>query len=155
MVMRVTRWLAYFRPCAARPEAVSGTGLRSMISDLPALATARRQRQIPSPPAHAKFLRRNQGMKHFTRRQFVSALGAGTIAMALDPAAAIAQSGVRLRCFWWGNPDRDKRTRLLLDTYSKKSNTQIAAESLGWGDYWTKLGTQTAGGNAPDLIQMD
>jgi multiple sugar transport system substrate-binding protein len=43
----------------------------------------------------------------------------------------------------------------MLEAYSKKTGTQIAAESLGWGDYWTKLGTQTAGGNAPDLIQMD
>ncbi len=32
---------------------------------------------------------------------------------------------------------------------------QISSESLGWGDYWTKLATQTAGGNPPDLIQMD
>src|SRR5690242_11518324 len=43
----------------------------------------------------------------------------------------------------------------MLDAYAKKSGTQIAAESLGWNDYWTKLATQTGGGNAPDLIQMD
>src|SRR5690606_12596956 len=26
---------------------------------------------------------------------------------------------------------------------------------LAWNDYWPKLATQTAGGNAPDVIQMD
>ncbi len=60
-----------------------------------------------------------------------------------------------MRCFWWGNPERDRRTKTALDAYAQKTGIQIAAELLGWGDYWTKLGTQTAGGNAPDLIQMD
>lgn len=94
-------------------------------------------------------------MKLLTRRQFVSTAGAATAVLGLSPALSLAQTAARLRCFWWGNPDRDRRTKALLDAYSKKSGTQIAAESLGWGDYWTKLGTQTAGGNAPDLIQMD
>lgn len=91
-------------------------------------------------------------MNVFHRRHFLAASGAA--ALALSPLGALAQS-TRLRAFWWGNPDRDKRTRTLLDTYAKKNNLQISAESLGWGDYWTKLGTQVAGGNAPDLIQMD
>ncbi|MEP7083795.1 MAG: extracellular solute-binding protein [Betaproteobacteria bacterium] len=94
-------------------------------------------------------------MKHITRRRFVTTLGAAAAAYALNAPLSYAQSGVRLRCFWWGNPDRDRRTKAMLDAYSKKTGTQISAESLGWGDYWTKLGTQTAGGNAPDLIQMD
>ena len=49
-------------------------------------------------------------MTRYTRRQFVAN---GAIAMA---AASISCSGMgtahsqtptRLRCFWWGNPDRD------------------------------------------------
>ena len=89
-----------------------------------------------------------------SRRQIVASAGA-YMALALSPSLSVAQTAVKLRCFWWGNPDRDKRTKALLDVYSKKSGVQIAAESAGWGDYWTKLATQTAGGNAPDLIQMD
>lgn len=89
-------------------------------------------------------------MTVLTRRHLIVSAAA-----ALPLLNARAQANTRLRAFWWGNPDRDKRTRLLLDTYAKKNNLQIAAESLGWGDYWTKLGTQVAGGNAPDLIQMD
>jgi multiple sugar transport system substrate-binding protein len=89
-------------------------------------------------------------MTALTRRHFVAGAAA-----AMPWFNVQAQSGTRLRCFWWGNPDRDKRTRALLEGYAKKNNLQISAESLGWGDYWTKLGTQVAGGNAPDLIQMD
>ena len=88
-----------------------------------------------------------------TRRTFIVAAGAGAVAGSLS-SLSLAQ-GVRLRAYWWGNPDRDRRTKAMLDAYAKKSGTQIAAESLGWNDYWTKLATQTAGGNAPDLIQMD
>lgn len=95
-------------------------------------------------------------MAHTSRRQFVS--GAAAMAGAASVAGgrpAWSQSPARLRAFWWGNPDRDKRTKAALDAYKAKSGTDISAEALGWGDYWTKLGTQTAGGNAPDLIQMD
>ena len=76
-------------------------------------------------------------------------------ASLLTRRGAQAQAATRVRCFWWGNPERDRRTKTALDAYAQKTGIQIAAESLGWGDYWTKLGTQTAGGNAPDLIQMD
>jgi len=93
-------------------------------------------------------------MGTFTRRQFVAAAGTAA-ALGLGSSLSIAQTAAKLRCFWWGNPDRDKRTKALLELYSQKSGTQVAAESLGWGDYWTKLATQVAGGNAPDLIQMD
>ncbi len=95
-------------------------------------------------------------MVGITRRQLVhgaAAIAGSTLAVTAGPAQS--QSATRLRAFWWGNPDRDKRTKAALDAYKAKSGTDISAEALGWGDYWTKLGTQTAGGNAPDLIQMD
>ncbi|MDN3721387.1 extracellular solute-binding protein [Roseibium salinum] len=30
----------------------------------------------------------------------------------------------------------------------------MSGETIGWGDYWTKMATQTAGGNMADVIQM-
>lgn len=95
-------------------------------------------------------------MSSTTRRALVAGSAVAAIAAALGvDRHAYAQAGTRFRAFWWGNPDRDKRTRAALDAYKAKAGTDISAEALGWGDYWTKLGTQTAGGNAPDLIQMD
>ncbi len=94
-------------------------------------------------------------MSAVTRRHVVMAGAAGLAAAGL-PGSARAQSGTRLRAYWWGNPERDRRTKAALDAYAaKNAGTQITTESLAWGDYWTKLATQTAGGNAPDLIQMD
>ena len=91
-------------------------------------------------------------MSALSRRQLMAAtlaLGAASLSPAMAQAA-------RLRLYWWGNPERDKRTRAAVDAYLKRdANLAIATESLPWGEYWTKLGTQTAGGNAPDLIQMD
>lgn len=73
----------------------------------------------------------------------------------LLPAAARAQ-GVRLRATWWGGADRARRTRAALDAWQAKTpGAQVDAESVGWADYWTRLATQVAGGNAPDVIQMD
>jgi len=89
-------------------------------------------------------------MNALTRRRFIA-----SAALVVPSLRAQAESAMRLRCFWWGNPDRDKRTRAFLNAYAKDHNVQIAAESLGWSEYWTKLGTQVAGGNAPDLVQMD
>ena len=57
-------------------------------------------------------------MHPIDRRQFVAATGAAALGFA---APAFSQSGTRLRCFWWGNPDRDKRTRALLEAYAKKT----------------------------------
>ena len=97
-------------------------------------------------------------MSHATRRHVLVNSAAVAAALASNFAqvpGVHAQAGTRLRCFWWGNPDRDKRTKAALEAYKAKFGTDISAESLGWGDYWTKLSTQTAGGNAPDLIQMD
>ena len=93
-------------------------------------------------------------MSNFSRRALLaSALALGATRMGLSSAQAEA---TRLRLYWWGNPERDKRTKAAVDAYLKRdANLQIASESLPWGEYWTKLGTQTAGGNAPDLIQMD
>ena len=69
-------------------------------------------------------------MSNIHRRQFVAGIGA-TAALGWAAPGVWAQAGGKLRCFWWGNPDRDKRTRALLDAYAKKTGMTIAAESLG------------------------
>lgn len=80
----------------------------------------------------------------------------GVSALSMGGTFAQAQGGTRLRAYWWGNPERDRRTRAALDAYQlRNAGVQVSSESVGWGDYWTKLATQTAGGNPPDLIQMD
>jgi len=88
-----------------------------------------------------------------------SVLGAGIGGAALAAAGrvpAAAQSDVRLRMFWWGSKERAERTDKVNQLYQQAHpGLTIAAESLGWTDYWPRLATQTAGRNAADVLQMD
>ncbi|WP_152352582.1 extracellular solute-binding protein [Brachybacterium subflavum] len=61
-----------------------------------------------------------------------------------------------LRFAWWGNAVRDKATREAISTYrSGHPEVSISDEPTDWSGYWDKLATQVAGGDVPDLIQMD
>ncbi len=88
-----------------------------------------------------------------TRRGVLTLAAASLLA---GTGAGRAAEDVRLRLTWWGNPDRDRRTFAAIDAYQAANpNVRIDGQALGWGDYWPKLATQTVGGNAPDIIQMD
>ncbi|MCG7310409.1 extracellular solute-binding protein [Brachybacterium sp. ACRRE] len=61
-----------------------------------------------------------------------------------------------LRFMWWGNAVRDKATRGAIDAYGDvESDLGISAEPADWSGYWDKLATQVAGGDMPDVVQMD
>lgn len=67
-----------------------------------------------------------------------------------------ASAATSMRILWWGSKERNDRTMNAIKLYGgKQPDVSIAGESFGWDNYWTRLATQTAGGNAPDLIQMD
>ena len=88
------------------------------------------------------------------RRQFLmgsSALMAAGIA-GFSPAFA---QGSSLRQFFWGGQARADRTYGVNELFATANGAQVDSSFLGWGDYWPKLATETAGGNSPDVIQMD
>lgn len=87
------------------------------------------------------------------RRQFLMGSTALLGASAL-PATAWAQAA-QMRLTFWGGQARADRTYQVTDLYKAAKGTDIEGEFLAWNDYWPKLATQTAGGNAPDIIQMD
>lgn len=69
---------------------------------------------------------------------------------------ALTQEESRFRFLWWGGENRAKRTLQAVDIYkSQNSGIAIDPESMGWDDYWPRLATQVAGGNPPDVVQMD
>lgn len=94
-------------------------------------------------------------MVKLTRRAFTGASSAALAAMLL-PRGAFAQNET-LQLSWWGNNERSDRTFRVIDLFEEANpGVSIAGQSLpGGGDYWTWLATQTAGGNPPDVIQMD
>ena len=70
-----------------------------------------------------------------------AALGPGDPACACSGGARRAAPSAPTRCVTLFN--------------AANPGTLVEGESAGWDSYWTRLATQTAGGNAPDVIQMD
>jgi multiple sugar transport system substrate-binding protein len=57
---------------------------------------------------------------------------------------------------WWGNPTRNKNTEAMIAAYTQANpDVKITGQPGEFNSYWDKLATQTAGGTAPDIIQMD
>lgn len=75
--------------------------------------------------------------------------------------AAVAESAasgepVELRVAWWGSQNRHDRTIAVIDQFQQlHPEIKITYEFAGWDDYWTKMTTQAAGGNLPDVMQQD
>ena len=94
-------------------------------------------------------------MQKVSRRTVLAGMGAAAAAATLPAMPAIAADR-SIRHFWWGNPERDKRTFAVIDVFQKHHpEIAVSGETVGWGDYWTKMATQTAGRNMADLVQMD
>lgn len=110
--------------------------------------------------------RRNKASKettHATQATSTRASGhaAGVLAASLAFTGCSGSSGgggdkVTLRFIWWGNDTRNQLTQKVIDAYvAKHPNIKIEVETSDFASYWQKLSTQFAGGDAPDVIQMD
>ena len=63
---------------------------------------------------------------------------------------------VELSIFWWGGEARAKLTEEALALYTKKHpNVTFKKTWQANQGYFDKLATLTAGGNAPDIFQID
>lgn len=72
------------------------------------------------------------------------------------PAQGGASDGkTTLRFTWWGNQGRaDRTTKAIAAFEAAHPNVDVQTEFLDWTQYWDKLSTDIAGGNAPDVVQM-
>ena len=88
------------------------------------------------------------------RRQFMMGSSALLAASAFGrPAFAQADA---LRLYWWGGQTRADRTMQVADLWAKAKNATVPTGEFGsFPDHWPKLATMVAGGNAPDVYQMD
>ncbi|MFC7457535.1 ABC transporter substrate-binding protein [Brachybacterium sp. GCM10030267] len=75
---------------------------------------------------------------------------------ACGPNAADEGDENSVRIYWWGGELRDGMTREALDLFSESHpDISVSPEYSEWTGYWDKLATQTAGGDSPDVMQMD
>jgi multiple sugar transport system substrate-binding protein len=69
---------------------------------------------------------------------------------------AASQDQTELRIAWWGSQNRHDRTIAVIELYeSLNPDIDIVYEFSGWDDHWTKMSTQAAGTNLPDIMQQD
>lgn len=73
-----------------------------------------------------------------------------------DAEAAEGDQQVEIRFSWWGSDARHQTTQEIIDAFEEEHpNISVSAEYGDWSGYWDQLATQSAGGGAPDVIQMD
>lgn len=89
---------------------------------------------------------------NLNRRQIL--MGGSALLASSYLAPALAQD-IEMRMIFWGNQDRADRTFKVLEAFGEKTGIAITGEFLAFSDYWTKVATQTVGGAAPDVLQMD
>jgi multiple sugar transport system substrate-binding protein len=74
--------------------------------------------------------------------------GGGDFARSDDP--------VTIRVTWWGEETRADLTNQAIEAFEEKyPEITVKGEFKDWGGYWDSLATTTAGGDSPDVIQMD
>ena len=76
---------------------------------------------------------------------------------AADAAAASGDSGKTvLNVLWWGSQTRHEQTTAMLEKFEELNpDIDVVMDYSDWGGYWTKLPAQVAGGQTPDVFQMD
>jgi multiple sugar transport system substrate-binding protein len=74
---------------------------------------------------------------------------------AAEKPADDAKEAVEFRVAWWGSTARHELYNTILDEYEKLNpHVTIIREFAGFGDYWDRIATQSAGGNAPDIMEL-
>ncbi len=73
----------------------------------------------------------------------------------LTTAVAEDYTGKVLRVAWWGGDARHEATTKLVDEFAKQyPGLKVEVEYCGWNDYFTRLNTQAAGNDLPDVMQF-
>ncbi|WP_033344906.1 ABC transporter substrate-binding protein [Catenuloplanes japonicus] len=92
-------------------------------------------------------------------RRFGTALAAAILlAAGLTACGGDDDAGgtVTLRFSWWGNADRAALMQQSIDLFQAANPTiKVTPSFQEFEAYWQKMATETAGGNAPDVLQMD
>ena len=82
-------------------------------------------------------------------------LAALLLAAACMPVA-LAEEKTQLTILWWGSQTRHDLTVAMIDKFEEKyPEIDLVVDYSDWGGYWTKLAAQVAGGQTPDIFQMD
>lgn len=71
-------------------------------------------------------------------------------------SSAGADGKTTLNVLWWGSQTRHEMTTAMLEKFEELNpDIDVVMDYSDWDGYWTKLPAQVAGGQTPDVFQMD
>ncbi len=91
-------------------------------------------------------------------KRFLSVLAAVMVMFTLlAPLTVSAEEGkTTLTILWWGSQTRHDLTIKMIEKFEEKyPDIDLVIDYSDWDGYWTKLSAQVAGGQTPDIMQMD
>ncbi|MFD8493068.1 ABC transporter substrate-binding protein [Amycolatopsis sp. NPDC059657] len=92
-------------------------------------------------------------MSHqFSRRGF---LGIAAVTLAGCGFAPPEDASKSLTFRWWGGNARNEAYQNAVKIFTQKTGIAVTTQYSGYDGYFDKLNTEFAGGNPPDLFQMD
>src|SRR6266536_5766825 len=100
-------------------------------------------------------------MQNLSRRGFLGIAGAGVASAALAgcgfaPSSSDSGAGGNSLTFrWWGGNARNDAYQKAVKIFTQKTGITVTTQYSGYDGYFDKLNTEFAGGNPPDLFQMD
>ncbi|MFK3983133.1 ABC transporter substrate-binding protein [Micromonospora sp. NPDC050397] len=107
------------------------------------------------PPA-SRTSRRRPGRTLSAAVLALSLLLTGAMTACSDPEQAPTDGAVRLSIFWWGGEKRAELTERALQLYSSRHpDVTFQVTWQGNTGYYDRLSSEAAGGNPPDLFQID
>ncbi|WP_198042814.1 MULTISPECIES: ABC transporter substrate-binding protein [Actinoalloteichus] len=79
------------------------------------------------------------------------------LALALGACGSGGDDGqVELRYTWWGNDQRAELLTEAVEMFERENpGITVATSFAEFGSYWQRLATEAAGGNPPDVMQID
>jgi len=83
-----------------------------------------------------------------------SAAAFGVAAPFMSSGSAFAQEA-KLRTYWWGGQDRQRRTEAVNDLFAKKIPGLTVFGESNSADYWQKLNTMMGARNVSDVFQLE
>ncbi|NLT53806.1 MAG: sugar ABC transporter substrate-binding protein [Actinomycetales bacterium] len=86
----------------------------------------------------------------------VVAMTATLVAACGDDSGSGSDGKITLRYSWWGPAERAEIMNKAIARFEQQNpNIKITPNFSDYAPYWQKLATETAGGGAPDVMQMD
>lgn len=110
----------------------------------------------PAVPVHRTPVSRRRLFRGLLAAVVALPLALGAAACGDDESSSDPDAPVTIEFFWWGGEARAKATEEALKLYtSKHPNVTITPTWQAFDGYYDKLATISAGGNAPDIFQID